>query len=345
MTIAALGEPSLDTGQTMADDELQYWQGQFHAYKQSGDAYVDRLLNPQTPLDPRLERLIADTLPAAGATARILDVGCGPLSVLGKRASFPIELVGVDPLADDYKALLARAGLEPPHRSVAGMGETLDELFEPESFDFIYSRNALDHCENPMRVISNMMRLARAGAKILILVNQNEAENAAYSGFHRWNFDKLSNFVVVWNGGSARLLDEIIGGRPYSFTIEDHYPGKKFPGELEIVIHKNNTSPDRLERVAPGLAAAYSSKHGWVTLVADGSAPIDENLSVFVHGLNKGTMGFRTSFRWYRDRPVRSVAVPAGEFEQVRLGQFYRDYGGGSQGYVNVWTATLDSPD
>src|SRR4051794_5126905 len=81
-------------------------------------SYRERL-DPDTPL---AEPLILDRL--SGDAVRILDVGAGPLTSLGRRhPSSSIEVVAVDPLAARYDELLAEAGVVPPVRTLPCRGE------------------------------------------------------------------------------------------------------------------------------------------------------------------------------------------------------------------------------
>ncbi len=43
-------------------------------------------------------------------------------------------------------------------------GEQLLTMFEPETFDLTFARNALDHSYEPIRVIRNMIGLVKTGA-------------------------------------------------------------------------------------------------------------------------------------------------------------------------------------
>ena len=61
-------------------------------------------MNPGTELRERIRALIAAP---EGVTVRVLDVGAGPLTALGKVwPGRTLELTAVDPLADEYNAIL-----------------------------------------------------------------------------------------------------------------------------------------------------------------------------------------------------------------------------------------------
>jgi SAM-dependent methyltransferase len=241
-----------------AEDEITYWSGVFKRYAEKGDRGIETLLSSEMPLQAEFREVLESYRNPEQDTLRVLDVGCGPLSVIGKLADFKLNITGVDPLADQYKALLSEHGLRPPHESLAGMGETLHTLFEPETFDFVHSSNALDHCEDPRVSISNMVRLAKPGTKIFINVYQNEAENAAYSGFHRWNFDELNGKIVVWNPGNIDFLDFIVDGLPYSYRCYHFRGNKKHPDQFDIIIHKCDFGHAAFKEVGPDVKAMFS---------------------------------------------------------------------------------------
>ncbi len=131
---------------------------------------------------------------------RIIDVGAGPVSKLGIR--YPgksIEVVPVDPLAQQYERLLRRFGVEPPVRTIEAHGEHLLSRFAPASFDIAYAVNAVDHSYDPMRIIQNMLALVRPDGVVLLRHRLNEGEHERYVGLHQWNFDVRGGDLVIWN--------------------------------------------------------------------------------------------------------------------------------------------------
>src|SRR6266516_646804 len=85
--------------------ELKFWESALKDPGRKWDPgeYRDRT-DPDLELQAELKRLI----PAApGDKVRILDVGAGPLTRLGKRWSGrEVEIVAVDPLAREYETML-----------------------------------------------------------------------------------------------------------------------------------------------------------------------------------------------------------------------------------------------
>lgn len=92
-----------------------------------------------------------------------LDLGSGPASTVGSYwPGHEVRLTYVDPLADEYNALLRRHGLDRFATIVKGSGETLREDVKP-GFDYVHSGNALDHAHDPVLCIQNMIDVAKPG--------------------------------------------------------------------------------------------------------------------------------------------------------------------------------------
>ena len=111
---------------------------------------------------------------------RVLDVGAGPLSMMGYALpSMPgarLELVPTDPLGDTYAKALLKAGVIPLVAVRTIMAEDLSKVFSECSqendnwarcFDLLTSRNALDHAKDPVECIRQMVRVTKPGHTIM----------------------------------------------------------------------------------------------------------------------------------------------------------------------------------
>jgi SAM-dependent methyltransferase len=166
-------------------------------------------------IDPRatiLDPLITERIDGiASDPVRILDVGAGPLTSVGKvHPGRTLEIVPTDALADEYDRLLADAGVEPPIRTQQCRGEDLLEHFGADSFDLAYARNSLDHSADPLRIIQNMLAVVRPGGFVLLRHYQNEAEIARYEELHQWNFNVRDDHLVVWNRRASHDVTEAV---------------------------------------------------------------------------------------------------------------------------------------
>jgi SAM-dependent methyltransferase len=157
----------------------------------------ERRLDPDSQLD---EPLIVERLSELGDDVSILDVGAGPLTILGKR--YPgksLRITPVDPLAREYDRLLAEFGVEPPVRTGFCPGEQLLERFRLGEFDVAYARNSVDHSYDAAKVVHNMVALVRPGGYVLLRHVRREGEHMKYSGFHQWNLDVEDGHLLLWN--------------------------------------------------------------------------------------------------------------------------------------------------
>ncbi|HKJ89632.1 MAG TPA: methyltransferase domain-containing protein [Oceanipulchritudo sp.] len=159
-------------------------------------------------------------IPGNPKRIRVLDVGAGPVTALGNVwEARTISIVPVDPLAREYDAVLGKYGITPPIRTRYGVGEKLVEQFGPESFDFAYACNCLDHALDPVECYRQMLAVLRPGCSLVTFHEANEAEHQNYAGLHQWNFSVRDNRLLVWNaGGETDVVAEceLAGG----FRIE-----------------------------------------------------------------------------------------------------------------------------
>jgi SAM-dependent methyltransferase len=195
-----------------ARGELAFWEKFFAAGGGDWRAdYVQRI-DPAAPLgepliETRLERLRADPV-------TILDVGAGPTSSLGKVVpGRELRIVGVDPLADAYRSMLVRLGIEVPAPSRCGRAEELERIFAPASFDVVYARNSLDHTADPIAALRGMLRLVKPAGFVALRHFRREGERAGYEEFHQWNFDVRDAGPEIWNRSRRYLLKDCLPAR------------------------------------------------------------------------------------------------------------------------------------
>jgi len=193
--------------------ELDFW-----------DRWAEDSANTDARNDPNRAYLFESILKAdaeKGQTQfRVLDVGAGPLSMMGYALpSMPgarLELVPTDPLGDTYAKALLKAGVIPLVAVRTIMAEDLSKVFSECSqendnwarcFDLSTSRNALDHAKDPVECIRQMVLVTKPGHTIKIIGNTNEAENAMYAGFHQWNFANVEGRFTVWSRRTSGEVD------------------------------------------------------------------------------------------------------------------------------------------
>jgi SAM-dependent methyltransferase len=164
-------------------------------------------------IDPRaeLQSYIADLLKDVHGKPKILDVGAGPMTSLGKLfKGSEIELVATDALADEYMKLPFPDGL-PLVRTIMCFSESLSEKFGSE-FDVTHACNTIDHSYDPINAIKEMIKVTKSGGYIFTDHAANEAIKENWVGFHQWNF-------CVDSG------DLIISNKEYSFSVRQTIQG------------------------------------------------------------------------------------------------------------------------
>ena len=143
--------------------------------------------------------------------ARILDVGCGPISIVPNRhKNEPVAVVGIDPLAEKYQQLLARHDI--PSR-IAMLPLRAEDLLTAQlpfdNYHIVHSRNALDHAEDaPAAIKACASRVCSCGYLVLIH-HENEGKRVEYNGLHQWNFVVTEDGLRIEdaNGSGDLLLD------------------------------------------------------------------------------------------------------------------------------------------
>lgn len=166
-------------------------------------------LDPTTPLQDMMRDLIKAPV---GATIRLLDVGAGPATVLGKVwPKRTVVITAIDPLADEFNRMLDEYDVKVPVRTKLGDGEHLADIVPSDSFDLAYANNAIDHSYDPLKVIQGMVRAVKPGCWVVLEHSVNEAEHEAYHGLHQWNFCAEDGKFVIWN-------------KHQHIVVEDHLP-------------------------------------------------------------------------------------------------------------------------
>lgn len=203
MTVA---DNSKDKWLTGIASEIAFWQNWIDTKGgQWPEEYASRF-DPAFPLQP----WVAKWLDPAAPVSRILDVGAGPLTFLGKSwEGHAIEITAVDALADQYNEFL-RFSQAPPVRSQRCDTERLTEKFPAGHFDFASARNTLDHSYDPMECIRQMCLVTRPGGHIGLWHFANEAEKAQYDGLHQWNFSVEGGDMAIWNKSARHSLKVLV---------------------------------------------------------------------------------------------------------------------------------------
>lgn len=182
---------------TQLPKELSFWKQWIGTGGGGSPETFRRALDPSQPLQPHLADLLEGV---TDDEVRILDVGSGPISFVGKvLGDRRITLVPVDPLADGYNGLLDAAGVVPPFPTRTGSAEELSTLFPAGSFHLVHASNSIDHSFDPVLAIAEMIKMVRPDGYVWLTHFRNEGHNNGYYGLHQWNFDVEDGEFIVWN--------------------------------------------------------------------------------------------------------------------------------------------------
>lgn len=179
--------------------ELDFWRS-FFASKALDYEGFERRLDPDAKLQDSAVAEQLDELPERDSPFKILDVGAGPVTSLGRvHHGKRLDIVAIDALANRYDRLLKELSIVPAVRTVQCDGERLLALVAPNSFDLVFSRNAIDHGYNPMLIILNMVQAVKSGCTVVLKHGRNEGEQSRYKGLHQWNFTTRGDRFILWN--------------------------------------------------------------------------------------------------------------------------------------------------
>ncbi|MBI4437481.1 class I SAM-dependent methyltransferase [Candidatus Uhrbacteria bacterium] len=121
------------------------------------------------------------------AGTSILDIGCGPRGSL-EWADMTKERVGLDPLADYYQRIGARA-----HRMRYVSSPCEHIPFPDAHFDTVSSFNSLDHVDNLEQTADEIVRVLKPGGRFLLLTDVNHQPTPTEPIAFSW--DILSAFL------------------------------------------------------------------------------------------------------------------------------------------------------
>lgn len=129
--------------------------------------------------DPREAKRLTDKVDAAGWLAahiepylegvtRVLDVGCGPGTILAGlvRQRPNLTAVGIDLSQERIEE--AQTNLVPFPTATAQVGDAANLPFQDDSFDLVYCRLLLEYLPERGKAVSAMVRVCRRGGQVVL---------------------------------------------------------------------------------------------------------------------------------------------------------------------------------
>lgn len=193
--------PDMDAGtwNSRAPSEVDFWSRWVETSGAKWPAGFKRKTDPEAPLLPEIEDFLSELGAGHSGTVEILDIGSGPLSVVGHLSpKHTVQLTLIDPLAEQYNEILDAAGVDGRlPRPQTGYFETALGQLGANRFDVVWCRNSLDHSLDPLLGLHNLIAMCKTGGGVLLKFHPNEADRGNYGGLHQWNLDKCENAIVL----------------------------------------------------------------------------------------------------------------------------------------------------
>lgn len=195
-----------DTRKRQLRGELGFWR-QWLATKglEWPDDYALRF-DPDAPIQQHVAIYI-DRL--AGPRVEILDVGSGPVTKLGKvHPSKTLSITAIDMLAEQYEEMLKDFAVTPLVVTQFADAEKLRDKFGNRKFDLVHAENSLDHTNEPVAALGEMLAVARPGGFVVLLHQENEGMNESYQDLHKWDFTcEVGHFIISGPGPNGPRRD------------------------------------------------------------------------------------------------------------------------------------------
>ncbi|HEX6882810.1 MAG TPA: methyltransferase domain-containing protein [Planctomycetota bacterium] len=175
---------------------------------------------------------------------RVLDVGCGPVSVLRWGALVgEMTLTGLDPLLEMYALVRARHGYDAlPEircaRELAAFAEELDGLVPDGAFEIVHTQNALDHTREPERVIGLFAQKLVPGGRVILQVATREGTRQGWDQLHKTDIDLVDGALVYRHEHTAER--PLLAPDSGLALARVHYHG---PDWLSVILERTDDAP------------------------------------------------------------------------------------------------------
>jgi hypothetical protein len=190
--------------------ELFCWDGFFYSSTNDRDKLHRKYLNNRLDTNFSIGNLVKSAMDPNEQVYNILDVGSGPLPFLGRKWDNKVlNIICVDLLAEEYYKLYKKYRIYPPNIPIKCDIESLSDMFPDNYFDLVYARNSIDHTQNPLKCIKEMMVVSKK--TILLEHTLNEGLKEQYDGLHQWNFNmKNENFIIGDKNGVETVVNNVL---------------------------------------------------------------------------------------------------------------------------------------
>lgn len=197
-----------------ATQEVDFWKKWIRSGGMRWKEGFQRKTDPKAPLAPLVEAFLPELELRKGQKLEILDIGSGPLSWVGtSHPDHEIDLIAVDPLADEYNAELDDKGIKGVGRPVKGYFETALWQLGANRFDIVWCANSLDHSIDPVIGLYNIINVCKNGGGVILMFHPDEAEQEEYVGLHQWNLNAGNDRLTLTHKGKRFDLMSMLNGQ------------------------------------------------------------------------------------------------------------------------------------
>jgi len=141
-------------------------------------------------------------------SARILDVGCGPATVLALLRARGFSVQGLDPSEEAARIAKRRHGVD------VRVGTLDGQVFDGVGFDTMILLHTLEHVPDPHRVLSEANRLLSSQGRLVIQVPNVDSIQCRVFGPRWYGLDVPRHLIDFSRNSLVRLIDA------HGFTVE-----------------------------------------------------------------------------------------------------------------------------
>jgi SAM-dependent methyltransferase len=221
------------SGKPNLSSEIFFWEQAYHQYYVSGkhpDWWNANLTRNR--YGKEMKKILDILSKEFNEKLRFIDVGSGPVtSYFDKLDINQWDIVTVDPLAQFYNRLNEKYKVNYPYKCVEGTGETLNTLFDNESYHLVLSQNAMDHATSPKIFMKNLYNILKPGGFLYLNGFAKEGEAAKWMGLHQHNLYVVGDHLF-WTNRDKTVdnvnITENLPMKLYFKNVSGLNPGDKF---------------------------------------------------------------------------------------------------------------------
>ena len=113
-----------------------------------------------------VENYIPYIIPYLNKSQKLLDVGCGPGTILKDLGNYVAEVIGIEPMAELIELSKAQDNL--PENVHFQKGLAYEIPFEDNSFDVVHALQVIVHLADPAKALREMLRVCKKDGYVCV---------------------------------------------------------------------------------------------------------------------------------------------------------------------------------